>query len=138
MVCVKVRENAEITNKLFNTGFFNHSMYRIVAVKRHTTTIIPSGNDQILANDLVYFICTKENLEYVRTAAGKTNFEIKNIIIMGGSKIALKTVQYLPNDINVKIIESNKERCYQLADKTDTLIIHGDGRNIDLLKDEGI
>ena len=137
LVCIKVRENAEITNKLFNTGFFNHSMFRIVAVKRRTVTIIPSGNDQILANDLVYFICTKENLEYVRTAAGKTNFEIKSIIIMGGSKIALKTVQYLPNDINVKIIESNREKCYKLADKTDTLIINGDGRNIDLLKDEG-
>ena len=138
LVCVKVRENAEIINKVFSTGFFNHSMYRIVAVKRHTTTIIPSGNDQILANDLVYFICSKENLEYVRTAAGKTKFDIKNIIIMGGSKIALKTVQYLPNDINVKIIESDRERCYELADKTDTLIIHGDGRNVDLLKDEGI
>ena len=138
LVCVKVRDNSEIINKVFSTGYFNHSMFRIVAIKRHTTTIIPSGNDQILANDLVYFICSKENLEYVRTAAGKTNFDIKNIIIMGGSKIALKTVQYLPNDINVKIIESNKERCYELADRTDTLIIHGDGRNIDLLKDEGI
>ena len=134
LVCVKVRENSEIINKVFNTGYFNHSMFRIVAVKRHTTTIIPSGNDQILANDLVYFICTKENLEYVRNAAGKTNFDIKNIIIMGGSKIALKTVQYLPNDIDVKIIENNRERCYELADRTDTLIIHGDGRNIDIVR----
>jgi trk system potassium uptake protein TrkA len=138
LVCVKIRENSEIINKVFSTGFFNHSMYRIVAVKRHTTTIIPNGNDQILANDLVYFICSKDNLEYVRKAAGKTNFDIKDIIIMGGSKIALKTVQYLPNDINVKIIENDREKCYKLADKTDTLIIHGDGRNIDLLKDEGI
>jgi putative ABC transport system permease protein len=119
---VKIRENSEIINKVFSTGFFNHSMYRIVAVKRHTTTIIPNGNDQILANDLVYFICSKDNLEYVRKAAGKTNFDIKDIIIMGGSKIALKTVQYLPNDINVKIIENDREKCYKLADKTDTKV----------------
>ena len=138
LVCVKVRDNSEIINKVFSTGYFNHSMFRIVAIKRHTTTIIPSGSDQILANDLVYFISSKENLDYVRTDAGTTKFDIKNIIIMGGSKIALKTVQYLPNDINVKIIESDREKCYKIADKTDTLIIHGDGRNIDLLKDEGI
>lgn len=138
LLCVKVRNNSEIINKEFKTGFFNHNYYRIVAIKRHATTIIPDGNDQILANDLVYFICTKENLEFVRKAAGKTSFEIKNVMIMGGSKIAIKTVQYLPSHINVKIIESDRDRCMQLAEKTDNLIIHGDGRNVDLLRAEGI
>ncbi|MGM9805182.1 MAG: Trk system potassium transporter TrkA [Candidatus Aphodosoma sp.] len=138
LLCVKVRNNSEITNKEFKTGFFNHGYYRIVAVKRHAATIIPNGNDQILANDLVYFICTKENLEFVRKAAGKTSFDIKNVIIMGGSKIAVKTVQYLPSHINVKIIESDRNRCLQLSEKTDNLIIHGDGRNVELLRAEGI
>lgn len=138
LVCIKVRNNAEIINKEFKTGYFNHNKFRIVAIKRHNHTIIPNGNDIILANDMVYFICTKENLEYVRKAAGKTHFDIKNIIIMGGSKIALKTVQYLPANVNVKIIERDRKKCFELADKTDTLIIHGDGRNVDLLKDEGI
>lgn len=138
LVCVKVRNNSEIINKEFKTGFFNHDKFRIVAVKRHTDTIIPGGNDQILANDLVYFICSRENIEYVRRAAGKKQFDIRNIIIMGGSKVTLKTVQYLPSHIHVKIIESDRERCMKLAEKTDTLIIHGDGRNVDLLKAEGI
>lgn len=138
VVCVKVRNNSEIINKEFKTGYFNHDRYRVVAIKRHTKTIIPSGNDQILANDLVYFIAPKSNLEIVRNAAGKTLFDIKNIMIMGGSKIAIKTAQYLPDDINVKIIEANRERCYELADKLDNLIIHGDGRDINLLRDEGI
>lgn len=138
LLCVKVRNNSEILNKEFKTGFFNHDKYRIVAVKRHSDTIIPGGNDQILANDLVYFICSRENIEFVRRAAGKNRFDIKNIIIMGGSKITMKTVQYLPSHIQVKIIESDRERCMMLAEKTDTLIIHGDGRNVDLLKSEGI
>ena len=138
LVCIKVRNNASIINKQFKSGFFNHEKYRIVAIKRHNQTIIPGGNDEILANDLVYFICAKTNLEFVKEDAGKTYFDIKNIIIMGGSSIALKTVQYLPSHINVKIIESDKNKCYELADQTDTLIIHGDGRNIDLLKNEGI
>ena len=138
LVCIKVRNNAEILNKQFKTGFFNHDKFRIVAVKRRNKTIIPGGNDMIMANDLVYFISTKENLEFVKKAAGKTQFPIKNIIIMGGSKIAIKVVQYLPSNISVKIIEADKARCYKLADEVNTLIIYGDGRNIDLLKDEGI
>ncbi len=138
LVCVKVRNNSEIIDKEFKTGFFNHDRFRIVAVKRHTQTIIPGGDDQILANDLVYFICPKENLEVVRRAAGKSVFDIKNIMIMGGSRIAVKTLQYLPDDVNVKIIEKDRERCYELTEKLDVLVIHGDGRNIDLLREEGI
>lgn len=138
LVCIKVRNNAEIINREFKTGFFNHDRFRIVAIKRHTHTIIPGGNDQILANDLVYFITTRDNLEHVRHAAGKTNFQIHNIMIMGGSKIAIKVVQYLPAKLSVKIIEQDRARCYKLADEINTLIINGDGRNIDLLKDEGI
>lgn len=138
LVCIKVRDNAEIINKEFKTGFFNHDKFRIVAVKRHNNTIIPGGNDQILANDLVYFIAAKDNLDYVRTAAGKSDFQIHDIIIMGGSKVTVKVAQYLPSNINVKIIESDRARCYKLADEVDSLIIHGDGRNFDLLRNEGI
>ncbi|MFI3296457.1 MAG: Trk system potassium transporter TrkA [bacterium] len=138
VVCVKVREGAEILNKEFKTGFFNHDKYRIVAIKRHNDTIIPGGNDQILAGDIVYFICSKDNLDFVRKQAGKIHHDITNIIIMGGTKIAMKTIQFLPPNINVKIIENDRDRCFKIADQTDTLIINGDGRNIDLLKEEGI
>lgn len=138
LVCIRVRSNAEILNKPFKTGFFDHDRFRIVAIKRESHTIIPGGNDEIMANDLVYFIATRDNLEYVRTAAGKTDFQIHNIIIMGGSKIAVKVTQYLPAKIHVKIIEADRTHCYKLADEVDALIINGDGRNLDLLKDEGI
>lgn len=138
LACVKVRKNATIVNKQFKSGIFNHNKYRIVALKRHADTIIPKGSDMIEPNDLVYFICPKENLNLVREEAGKKDFEIKNIIIMGGSRIAQKTVQYLPDSIKVKIIENDEKKCYELAEKLDTLIINGDGRNIDLLEEEDL
>lgn len=138
LLCVKVRDNSQLINREFKTGYFNHDRYRIVAIKRLQQTIIPSGNDQILAGDIVYFICTKENIEHVRKEAGKVHHDIKNVIIMGGSKIAMKAIQFLPPNINVKLIEKDRERCFEIADQTDTLIINGDGRNIDLLKEEGI
>lgn len=138
VVCVKVRSNAAILNKEFKTGYFNHDKFRVVALKRNNKTIIPTGEDMLLANDLVYFICSKQNIEVVKRAAGKISYEISNLLIMGGSRIAVKTAQYLPDNFNVKIIESDMARCHELADKIDTLIIHGDGRNLELLKDEGI
>ena len=138
LICAKVRSNSRIINKEFRTGYFNHDKFRIVAVKRKGRTIIPKGSDEILANDIVYFIAPKDNVELVREAAGKVEFEVNNIIIMGGSRIALKTLQFLPPHIKVKIIESDRAKCYALADKINALIINGDGRNVELLKDEGI
>ena len=91
-----------------------------------------------MANDSVYFITTKENLAMVHEAAGKVEFEVNNVIIMGCSRIALKTLQFLPPHIKVKIIENDRAKCYALADKVNALIINGDGRNVELLKDEGI
>jgi len=136
---IKVRNNSVILNKKFSTGYFDHDKYRIVAVKRGNKTIIPTGADQIEANDIVYFITTKDNFKYVREQAGKEDFPIRNIMVMGGSRIAQKTIQNLQSGVNVKILEQDKNRSYSLAEKlNNTMIINCDGRNIELLKEEGI
>ncbi len=136
---IKVRQNAVIVNHKFSTGIFDHGKYRVVAINRKNKTIIPKGSDEILANDIVYFITTPINLEFVKNQAGKVEHQIKDIMIMGGSKIAKKTIKNLPPTINAKLLELNRERSYALADKfSDTLIINCDGRNIEVLKEEGI
>ncbi|MDX9918710.1 MAG: Trk system potassium transporter TrkA [Paludibacter sp.] len=136
---IKVRENSRIVNHKFSTGFFDHNKYRIVAIKRQNRTIIPLGSDMVLANDIVYFITTPEYLNLVKEEAGKDDYPIKNIMVMGGSRIAQKTIQNLSTNINIKILERDKEKSYDLAEKLDNaMIINCDGRNIELLKEEGI
>lgn len=139
LLVIKVRENSVIINRTFSTGYFNHKKYRIVAIKRNNHTIIPAGSDMVLAGDIVYFITTNEHLEFVREQAGKSDFPIRNVMIMGGSRIAQKTIQILPPQVNVKILERDREKSFSLAEKlNNTLIINCDGRNIELLKEEGI
>ena len=139
LLVIKVRENSVIINRTFSTGYFNHKQYRIVAIKRNNHTIIPAGSDMVLAGDIVYFITTNEHLEFVREQAGKIDFPIRNVMIMGGSRIAQKTIQIVPPQVNVKILERDREKSFSLAEKlNNTLIINCDGRNIELLKEEGI
>ena len=59
---------------------------------------------------------------------------------MGGSRIAIRTAQYLPNNIRIKIIELDKEKSYRIAEKvpSNAMIINGDARDTDLLIQEGI
>ena len=136
---VKVREGAEVIGKKFMSGYLSHGMYRIVAIKRGQETIIPGGQDEVVADDMVYAVCTRENKKILREQLGKQKREIKNIIFFGGSKIAQKTVQNLPDDLNVKILEADRELCYQLSEKiNNALIINADGSDMAVLKDEGI
>lgn len=135
---VKVRENCQLIGQKFMSGIFNHGRFRIVAIKRDSQTIIPRGGDEVQNGDMVYVVCTRENMDFVREELGKDKREIKNIIFYGGTRIAQKATQSL-KDMNIKILESNKEVCYSLAEKlADALIINADASDMDILKEEGI
>jgi len=136
---IKVRDNAQIVNKKFVSGFFDHRKYRIVAIKRNNNTIIPGGADEIKADDIVYFITRPEDIEFVKDQSGKIDHRVNNVMIMGGSRIAQKTVQNLPDNIRVKILEKDKERCYTLAEKCQkAMIINVDARDLEVLKNESV
>ena len=141
LIGAKMKETAQILNvPLFELGSRNIP-FHIVAIKRGNETIIPRGDDMILLNDIVYFTTTKKYIPYIQKIAGKEHYpEVRNVIIMGGSRIAVRTSQYIPDYMQIKIIESNLERCHRLTDLVDDkiMIINGDGRDIDLLLEEGI
>ncbi len=113
--------------------------FRIVAIYRNFRTIIPTGNDKFLPNDQIFVITTPEGMEMVLKLSGKENLKFDNIMILGGGKIGRRVARLLESTMNVKLIESNKEKSYELADTLkNTLVIQGDGRDIDLLAQEGI
>ena len=136
---VKVREGAKIIGKTFASGVYNHGRYRIVAIKRDQETLIPRGQDAVEAGDMVYCVCTKEDMEFLREELGKSKKEIKNIIFFGGGRIARKAATELEGDRNIKIIEKDRELCRLLSEKVpNALIINADGSDMDVLKEEGI
>ncbi len=140
LLAVKIRENSQLVNIKLSELPGTKKMYHIVAIKRKNETIIPFGSDSIECGDLVFFTTTKEHVDDIQLHAGKKNPEVKKIIIMGGSRIAIRASQYLPGNIRVKLIEINKEKSHRIAEIVpgNVLIINGDGRDMDLLVQEGI
>lgn len=140
MIGVKIRSNAQIINIPFKE-FPRDIPYHVVAIQRGDETIIPRGNDVIMAEDLVCFTTTMDQIPYMRRITGKEEFsEVRNIIIMGGSRIAVRTARLVPENIKVKIIESDINRCHKLLDLVDdrVMVINGDARDPELLRSEGI
>lgn len=137
----KMKETAEILNVPLHELGGRNIPFHIVAIKRGSETIIPRGDDTIILNDIVYFTTTKKYIPFIRKIAGKENeADIRNVMIMGGSRIAVRTVQYMPEYMRTKIIESDFNRCNRLTELVDdkVMIINGDGRDMELLLEEGI
>ena len=136
---VKVREGAKIIGKTFASGVYNHGKYRIVAIKREQETIIPRGNDTVEIGDMIYCVCTKDHMEYMREELGKPKREMKNVIFFGGDRITRKAATELTEKMNVKIIEKDRDLCNLLSEKVpNALIINADGSDMTVLKEEGV
>ncbi|MDO9339375.1 MAG: Trk system potassium transporter TrkA [Bacteroidales bacterium] len=141
MYVQKLDEKAPILNKSLQEISVTHrtDKYRAVAIKRADKTIIPRGNSQFQIGDKVYVISTHEGIDEMMKTLGKENFEAKSIMILGGSKIGKLVAMYMQKLCEVKLIDPDTKKCEDLAEILDnTLIINGDGRNVDLLKQEGI
>ena len=139
---IKLREQAEILNQPLKNLCGPDDPYHIVAIKRDGDTIIPSGMDELRVNDLAYFMTTREYIPYIRKIVGKEHYaDVKNVIIMGGGKTTLRVALTAPDYMNIKIIEKDAKRCErlnELLEDRDTMVIHGDGRDLGLLEEEGI
>lgn len=113
-----------------------------IAIQRMGTqyTIVPRGKTIFKEKDQVYFVTNKEGLDHLYKLTGKVKRKIKNIMILGGSNVGFKTARDLcKNKLNVKLIEKNKEKAFDLAEELpNALIINGDGRNVELLEEESL
>lgn len=136
---IKIRKNAPIVNKSLEDISHINKDILAVAINRGPNVIIPHGKDIIQSEDIVFFITTKTNQNLILEISGKEIFEVKNIMIIGGSRIAQKAAEKLGDQYNIKIIEADRERCIKVAGKLgNALIINGDGRNLELLKEESL
>ena len=108
-----------------------------VALLRDGKTIIPHGDNTFMLGDHAYFIAKPSGVDRVLNFSQIKKKAIKNIMILGGSYIARHTAKTLSKKYNVKLIEKDKQKCFTLADEMpNVMVIHGDGRNSDLVDEE--
>ena len=141
LIGVKMRQSSTILDVTLSELGKEDIPFHVVAIKRGNETIIPRGDDTIKLYDIVYFTTTPKYIPYIRKVVGKEDYaDVKNVMVMGGSRIAVRTAQYAPDYMKLKIIENDPARCTRLTELLDdkTMVINGDGRDVDLLVGEGL
>ena len=138
---IKIENDCTLKNKsLADTAHLNpDNDFITVAILRGSETIIPHGDNTFLPGDHAYFLAKPTGVDKVLGFNHIKKKTIKNVMILGGSYIAQHTAKRLSKKYNVKLIEQDRLKCFQLADKLpEVMVVHGDGRNNDLIEDEGI
>ena len=144
MVGVSLQKTAPFVGKMVKEAaqIFSELHFMPIALKRLGTqfTVIPRGDTIFKEGDQVYFITTTEGVDELYKLTDKKKEDIKNVMILGGSKVGFKTARDLcAKKFNVKLIEKNKEKAFDLADDLpNALVINGDGRNVELLEEESL
>lgn len=112
----------------------------IGVVIRNEEVIVPNGSFVINEDDRIYLIGQPSNLYNFCKVFGKVPLKVKNVMILGGGRIAVYLSKLLTEmGMKVKVIEIDREKCIQLSELIpDALIIHGDGTDEELLRSENI
>ena len=134
----------ELTSPLLGRKIIDEDMdedveYRTVAIVRNSRTIIPNSEDRYEEDDMVYIIARHHAAQSVVELGGNSQVDIRNMMILGGSRIGVRIANELQNKINVKLVDYNSDKAYRLAEMLDkTLIINEDGRDTEAMVEEDL
>jgi len=138
---IQICEFSQLINKSVkeSTSLNPNKTFKPILLHRKEETQIISGETVIMEGDIVYFVANKGCIKEIIKLAGKEEFVIQDIMIMGGSDIGVLTAQKLENDFNIILVEKDKKRCLEIAKiLRKTLVVNLDGSDVEALKEEGL
>ena len=140
MVSIKVTEKCNLKGHTINSLSKITENIIVCAIKREGETIIPKGTTKIHENDILHVTGTPKGVQKLLKHAKLLTDKTKKVMIIGGSSTAVYLAELL-NDMNInnKIIEIDETRCHELSETLpESLIIHGDATNENILQEEDI
>ena len=138
---VKLEPEGEFLGKTLDQVMdqYEHIEFRVAAIHRRQSTFIPQGEEVFQVGDMVYVVTKPHAIKDIIRLSGKKQINIHNVMIVGGGRVGRITAKRLENELNIKVLEMDKERCMDLTNYlSEALVVNADARNLDLLEDEGI
>jgi len=141
IISLIIKENSPIANlTLEEVASRNQNIpFLCLGLYRDEKTIIPRGKNIYQSGDVAYFIAREEDITNLARIVGYPRNEQQQIMILGAGRLGRMVAAVLSREMNVKLIEENRETAEEVAvDLLDTLVLHGDGTDVDFLTSERI
>lgn len=141
LVGVTLDASSPLNNHTIEDVTLAHKLipHKVIAIKREGENFVPTGDTFFMAGDIAYFLAETRHMESVLTMLGKPSRKLKKIMILGAGKIGRRLAAKLQDDIDVRLVDRDKAKAWDAAPKLiDTLVLHGDGTDIEFLMSENI
>lgn len=124
------------------TDLFSTLHAMVVGIRRKGTLFVPTPGDQLFVGDQVYLFCKRDDVARTLEVFGKTVRKLERVVLIGGGNVGLAVARSLEDResrVRVKMIERDRARAERAADMLErTIVLHGDGLNVDLLREANI
>ena len=141
VLAARIRDNSPLAHKTLSdiANIYNEFPFRVVAVSRGITTIIPGGKHEILPHDQVLIMANKDDLPRLMELTGIQQQRRNRIMILGGGLVGCRLAELLGKEVNVRLIEQDEQRATELSSALPyTEVLHGDGSDKHILEEAGL
>lgn len=144
LVGFRVENGAKVANKTLSelAEIYPELSYRVVAISRRDSTIIPRGENRLMALDHIFIVTDSTQVKLLGEITGHSDKPLRRILIAGGNEVGRILASKLAEDSQkweIKLIEPDENLAREVAKAyRDVLVLNGNPTDPNLLVTEGV
>jgi trk system potassium uptake protein TrkA len=141
VMATRVHEDSPLAHQKLKTLSQTHDSFafRVVAIARGISTILPGGDHEILPQDQVLIMAAKDDLPELMSLIGVKQQHRHRVMILGGGLVGCRVAELMGKDVQVKLVEKDESRAAELCHYLNHAeVLHGDGSDADALDLAGL
>jgi trk system potassium uptake protein TrkA len=141
VMATRVHDASPLAHQNLKTlsGTHNSFPFRVVAIARGITTILPGGDHEILPQDQVLIMAAKADIPRIMALVGMKEQRRHRVMILGGGLVGGRVAELLGKGVKVKVVEKDEERAAELCHRLHHAeVLHGDGSDAEALDLAGL
>jgi trk system potassium uptake protein TrkA len=141
VMATRIHENSPLVHRKLKdlTKEYREFPFRVVALARGISTLIPGGEDELAPQDQVFFMAGSDDLPHLMGMTGVEQQKRHRVMILGGGLVGRRLAELLGKAVEVRLVEKD-ERCAQelSSELSNTEVLLGDGSDSNTLFSAGL